>query len=192
VPGGTFITYGQIRADVKADEFGVYVASTDSKVYCVDRNNSKIKWQYFAGAALQDSPVVTKDRVYQAIPGRGVAAINKTEQKNNTQPQWQYNREALWVVENALQFLADDDKYAYLRGRDNTIIAVDRATGEVTFESTRSDFDVFGSNDKSDGIIYASTSRGQVMAIKPVLRPGSVGEIVLETRRVYEATAMAE
>ena len=41
------------------------------------------------------------------------------------------------------------------------------------------DFDLFASNDKGDGVIYAATSNGQVMAIQPVLKPGSVGELVL-------------
>lgn len=171
--GGVFLTYGAIRADVKADEFGVYIASTDSKLYCVDRNNAKVKWQYFGGKPLNDSPVVTKTDVYQVVPGLGVAAINKTEGK--------YNREPRWIVHGAVQFLSEDDRYAYVRQSDNVILAIDRATGQPAFKSKRADFDVFGTNAKGDGIIYAATTGGQVIAIRPVLKPGSVGELVLES-----------
>lgn len=169
---GVFLTYGAIRADVKADEFGVYVASTDSKLYCVDRNNAKVKWQYFGGTALRDSPIVTKTDVYQVVPGKGVVAINKTE--------GEYNREPRWVAEGAVQFLSEDDKYAYVRRADNVIVAIDRSTGNSAFQSKRADFDLFGTNTAGDGIVYAATSTGQVMAIRPVLKPGAVGELVLQ------------
>lgn len=180
--GGVFLTYGSIRADIKADDFGVYIASTDSKLYCVDRSNAKVKWQYFAGAELKQSPIITAKTVYQAIPGKGVAAINKTEGK--------YNREPDWVISDGLQFLSEDNKYAYIRRNDNVIVAIDRATGEVAFKSKRADFDLFASNDKGDGVIYAATSGGQVMAIQPVLKPGSVGELVLRPVRM-ESIALA-
>ena len=39
---------GHPVTDLKADDFGVYVAATDTKLYCLDRATGKIKWQYFA------------------------------------------------------------------------------------------------------------------------------------------------
>jgi outer membrane protein assembly factor BamB len=181
--GGVFLTYGSIRADIKADDFGVYVASTDSKLYCVDRSNAKVKWQYFAGAELRQSPIITPKTVYLAVPGKGVVAINKTEGK--------YNREPDWVVADGVQFLSEDNKYAYIRRNDNVIVAIDRETGEAAFKSKRADFDLFASNDKSDGVIYAATTNGQVMAIQPVLKPGSVGELVLNANPI-ESIALAK
>src|SRR5207249_3745661 len=63
-----FATAGRILADVKADDFGVYVASTDSKLYCLDRATGGIKWQYYAQHALENSPIVTPTTVYQIVP----------------------------------------------------------------------------------------------------------------------------
>ena len=60
------------------------------------------------------------------------------------------------------------------------IAAHDKRTGEVRFTSQRSDFTVFGTNlVKEDGIVYAATKRGRVIAVRPVLKPGTVGEVVM-------------
>jgi outer membrane protein assembly factor BamB len=166
---GVFLTGNRITGDVKADEFGVYIACTDSKLYCIDRGTGRLKWQYFATAPLTTGPQITKDMVFQFVPNRGLAAVPKTT--------GDFNRKAAWVLPEATMYLAEDDKYAYVRLRGNILGAVDKTTGEVKFRSKRSDLDVFGINIK-DGIIYAATKRGEVLAIKPVLKPGSVGELV--------------
>ena len=166
--GGVYLTSGSIVADIQADETGVYVASTDSKLYCVHRASGKTQWQYFGGSALNTPPELTETTVYQYVRGRGVVAIDKTG--------GQFNREARWAVGNATQFLAEDDANTYLRRRDGAIMAVDRATGKEKFRS-RGTFDVFASN-TGDNTIFAARKTGQVLAIRPVLKPGSVGEIV--------------
>ncbi len=146
-----------------------YISCTDSKLYCIDRGTGRLKWQYFATAPLTSGPQITKDLVFQYVPNRGLAAIPKTA--------GDFNRDAAWVLPEATMYLAEDDKYAYVRLRGNILGAVDKTTGEVKFRSKRSDLDVYGVNTK-DGIIYAATKTGQVLAIKPVLKPGTVGELV--------------
>lgn len=167
--GSQFRTSGAIVADVKADDFGVYVASTDSKLYCLDRTTGKTKWQYFASGGLTTAPIVTADSVYQYVKGRGVVAIDKTAGG--------FNRKARWTVEDSEQFLSADEKYVYLRMKNDRIVAVDKTSGEEKFSSKSRDFDLFASNAK-DSTIYAATKGGEVVAIRPVLTPGQVGELV--------------
>jgi outer membrane protein assembly factor BamB len=109
--------------------------------------------------------------VYQYVPGTGLVALPKAE--------GEFNRKPRWVAEDATQFLAQDDRNAYVRTKDNRIAARDKRTGEVRFTSQRRDFTVFGTNPKEDGIVYAGTKGGRVVAIRPVLKPGSVGEVVM-------------
>lgn len=167
--GGSFQA-GPIVSDIQADEQGVYFASMDSKLYSIDRHTGKINWIYFSGAPLSSGPVVREDRIYQHVPGRGVVAINKTEGK--------YHRETDWEVAGAEQYLSEDEKYVYLRAGDNSVVAADKKTGDVVFRTERSDFVVFGTNLK-DALIYAATADGKVIAIKPVVRGGVVGQMVL-------------
>ncbi|HVT89197.1 MAG TPA: PQQ-binding-like beta-propeller repeat protein [Tepidisphaeraceae bacterium] len=168
LPGNAFQTDGPISADLAVDDNGVYVASEDKKLYCLDRTSGKIKWIYFAGYAMTAGPVITPKIVYQLVPNVGLVAINKTEGK--------FNREPLWIQPSAQQVLAMDEKYVYVR-YGGTIAALDIANGQPVFESTRNDLQVFASDVKGS-TIYASTRGGTILAIKPVLKPGTVGELV--------------
>ncbi len=187
IENGIFKTYGPIVADLKADapsvkldQAGLYVASKDSTLYCIDPRSGKLKWQFFAGEPLVDAPVPTSDMVYQYIRGQGIAAIDK----NSTA----YNRPAKWIYAPAEQFLSEDDQYAYLmeprpdprhRSRiDHLIVAVDKQTGQKAFKSEHSDFSVFGIN-PFDSTIYVAYPAGQFLAVQPVTKPGQLGELVM-------------
>lgn len=172
-----FVTYGPIVANLAADDTGLYVASMDTKLYCLVRSNGKVKWQYFAGAPLSDAPVVTKDLVYQTVPGVGVAAIDKVQPITSQSPT--YNREPRWVAADAAQFLSQDDNFAYVRSNDNHIVALDKKTGKPAFTSERNDLTAFAVNTKGDGMIYVASDAGEIIAVKPVLQPGMVGEVVM-------------
>jgi outer membrane protein assembly factor BamB len=170
---GTFDTQGKFVSDIKADEFGVYASNTDSKLYCLDRGNGRIKWQYFASSPLKTSPVVTGTMVYQYVPENGIVAIEKTA--------GEFNRVPKWSVSDAVQVLSEDTAHVYLRGKDNRLMAVDKASGKVVFTSNSGAFTVFATNTR-DATIYAAASDGKVRAIRPVLKEGEVGTVVMDFR----------
>jgi len=180
--GGVFVTSGRIVGDVQIDETGVYVASTDSKVYCLDRNTGKINWQYFGGRPITATPHVTASTVYVTVPGQGLVALDKGK--------GEFNRTPRWISKDARKFLSEDAKHTYLATRDGKIQAVDRASGKIVFVSQGKGYDLFVSNPKDD-MIFAARKDGTVYAIKPVLGPGVVGEIVMnesvKVERVEEA-----
>ena len=175
LPGNLFATHGKFLSDITADETGVYASNTDTKLYVLDRNNGRIKWQYYASNALKTAPVVTGTMVYQLVPGKGLIALDK-----NTGG---FNREPKWTVKDAVQFLSEDEGHSYLLRRDNTILAVDKESGQVQFTSKQKGFDVFATN-TTDAIIFAATDKGLVVAIRPVLAAGESGEIVMRWERV--------
>ena len=168
--GGTFRTDGAIHADVKSDEHGVYVASADSKLYCIDPETGRLRWQYFAGVPLYDTPAVTASAVYLHVRERGVVAISKTIDT--------YNRPAKWVAKDAVEFLAEDASLAFFRSYNDGIIGVDKETGEVKIRSEIKGLAAFAVNEK-DGLIYAATAGGKIFAAVPVTKPGEVGELVM-------------
>jgi outer membrane protein assembly factor BamB len=171
LPGGVFQTGAPIVGDLTVDNDNVYVASTDNKLYAINRNNGKLRWQYFGSSSMRTGPAVSSDTVYQFVPGTGLVAIDKA--------QGEFIRKPRWVAQDATQLLAQDERNAYVRSRGNRIVALDKKTGEVRFTSQR-DFAVFGTNlVKEDGIVYAATKKGRVVAVRPVLKPGTVGEVVM-------------
>lgn len=169
---GVFGTYGRVDANLAADQSGVYIASTDTKLYCLQRAGGRVKWQYFAGTPLHTGPTLTKDTVYLVVPGTGLVAIDKNAATQGT-------REARWTAADATQFLSEDEHYVYVRTTQNLIAALDKATGQQRFVSRRPDLVAFAENTKGDGICYVSTQFGRIIAVRPVLHPGEVGEVVL-------------
>jgi len=174
LPGGTntFNTLGQFVSDIKADDYGVYASNTNSKLFCIDRVTGKLKWQYYSGEPLRDSPIVYPATVYQLVPTVGIVAIDKAS--------GQFNRQPKWIVKNAVQVLSEDASFVYLRGTDGDILAADKKTGQVMFTS-KSKWDVFATN-LTDATIYAATGSGHVIAVKPILKAGEVGTMVMEFR----------
>ena len=178
---GWFQTQGKFVSDIKADDTGVYAANTDSKLYCLDPLTGRIRWQYWGSAALKTAPVVTATMVYQYVPGQGIVAIDKLQGEPNRKPRW--------IVKDARQVLSEGEQHVYLRRRDNRLMAVDNQTGEVVFTSQTSPYEVVAPH-LNDALIYAATRDGQVAAIRPVLREGEVGVVVMDLRE--EPIALAE
>lgn len=168
LPNGMFHTHGPIVAGLIADESGVYVASTDSTLTALNRNNGRVKWQYFAGEALRQTPVVTKDMVFEQIHGAGIVAIDKINGA--------YNRSPRWVGADLERILAEDEKFVYALNRDHELLALDKKTGKPQFSVKRHDLSAFATNIK-DGTIYCVTTGNRMLAITSVLKPGVVGEV---------------
>ncbi len=192
--GGYFLTSGGIVADLRADDSGLYVASTDSKLYCINRATGKLQWQYFAAAPLVAAPVLTPDTVYQVTPNRGLVALDKTPPAalppHDAPAPKAYDRRPRWTYPMAEGFLAQDAKFTYVsESRPNpadgsaplhVIVALDKQTGQKAFESSHDDFSCFGINPR-DGLIYVAFANGKLMALQPVLRAGQIGELVRAT-----------
>ncbi len=168
VPGGFFHTYSPIVADLAGDEQGIYVASTDTKLVCLNRNNGKVKWQYSAANALTEGPIATKELVFQHVPGTGYVVIDKMN--------GQYNRTPIWIANDVVHILSADDKFVYVHRSDGTIVALDKTNGHAVFTSKRRDIATYTTNPK-DGMIYAVTTANRVLAITSVTKPGVVGEL---------------
>lgn len=167
--GGYFVTDRGIKADLVADEFGVYVASLDTKLYCLDRLTGKIRWVYHAGTPLESAPVVTADAVYLIHPDRGLVALDKGGPKKY--------REAKWEVSGVRQVVSVDDQHVYAVRSDNVLLALDKQTGKLKFTGVRNDLTHFATN-LQGSTIFAATASGETLAIKPVLRAGTVGTLV--------------
>lgn len=190
---GAFKTEGPIQADLAVDDTGVYVPSTDSRMYVLQRGSGRLKWQFYGGRPLTEGASVTSTTVYLPVPDAGIAAFRKGE-NDATDPTLAPNRRPLWLAAGMTQFLAEDERFAYVRrGSDNAIVALDKVTGQFMFENNRRDLVHFATNPKMDGVIFAASKTNRVLAIKPVLKPGVVGELVWNERDVApsDETAVA-
>jgi hypothetical protein len=105
------------------------------------------------------------------VPGQGIVGLDKM--------QGEFNRKPRWIIKNAVQVLSEDEQNVYLRRRDNRLLAVNKQSGEIGFTSKGNVYNVFATN-KDDALIYAATRDGRLVAIRPVLREGEVGVLVMD------------
>jgi outer membrane protein assembly factor BamB len=147
-----------VRADLVADEFGVYVASTDTTLYVLDRTNGKIRWRYMAQQPLEASPFVTADRVYLIVPEFGLVALDKLQGK--------LFREPLWTSPGVKQILSADNRRVYVLTESGQALALDKLTGQIRYQADMNEYDLFTTN-RRDATVYAATKAGKLVAFKP-------------------------
>jgi len=168
-PDPGYIQTGGVYCDLAADEQGVYVASHDTKLYCLDRTTGLIKWVYYASRPLSQSPVAAKNTVYQYVPDIGLVAIDKASTRGNAS--------AKWIAPGVTQWIAEDANLVFVADASDRIVALDKATGKPLFQSAGAHFAAFGTN-QGDATIYAVTPGGRLCSVRAVLRPGWVGTLV--------------
>lgn len=169
-PRPYFATADSITADLRVDEYGLYVAGTDLQLYCLDRLTGRLKWSYFAEVPLYRPPYPTSEYVFQPVQGKGVVCLSKAEGQT-------VGRDPIWTAAGARDVLAQDEDNIYMVDNDGFIVAYEKATGEELFRSQRNDFTIFARN-TTGSRIFAGKPDGQIVAIDPVLRRGEVGELV--------------
>ena len=168
---GTFHTDGKIDAPLRVDEGGVFVPSTDTKLYCLDAVTGRIRWTYYSGVPLHNEVQPGKDMVYTQVDGMGMVALDKkTGEPKVRQPRWN-NRDAV-------KALSDDAQNVYVMTKGRKIAALDKKTGEARFTSARSDYVQYAENlVPKDNTIFVMTADNTLMALTPVTRPGVVGRL---------------
>jgi hypothetical protein len=160
LPRGAFATGGAVVADLVADDFGVYVASTDSSLYVLNRNTGRIRWRHAAEVSLTEDPLVTEDRVYLIVPGVGLRAFDKFE------PADQMLRSPLWSTDGIRQIVAMGERSIFAVTDDSRLVAIDPASGRVRYQSEPTGLELFAFN--PDGItIYGASKAGRVVTFRP-------------------------
>ena len=150
-----FRTAAAVTADLVVDDFALYVASTDTRLYALEPSSGRIKWRYPAEVALRQPPLVTKEWVYQVVPGRGLAALQKTAAGEYRTP--------VWTAANVTKALSADDRFVYaIEGRDR-MVALGRDDGAVKF-SVAGAFDYFIAG--PDQTLYAVTDAGAIVSFQ--------------------------
>lgn len=166
LPDKSFQTDAEIVADLAADDYAVYVAGTDKKLYAIDRATGKVRWYYFAQTPLTDAPIVTADAVFQIVPGKGIVKIEKVK--------GDLYRTPLWTAPDVTQYVSADATNVYAKKSDGELVALDQSTGKVKF-TVALPFDRLYATNLGDPTIYSADKLGRVTIIKPVLKAGQVG-----------------
>lgn len=149
-----FNIIGQILAPVVMDDEGVYVSSTNTKLYKLGLDSGKMMWEYpfQAGAVLTDSVALGKQTIYQYAGVNGLYAVDKTTGRE------------VWQLESGLGFITEAENRAYVMARNGVLAVMDNAAGAplrmVNFAAV-TDY----AYNPYDSVIYVSDEKGRVAAI---------------------------
>ena len=168
IVGGAFKADRSVLANLVVDDYAVYVASTDSKLYALDRTSGRIKWRYMSQTALGDAPFVTADHVYQVVPNLGVVSLAKMLPETQERPY----RTAQWTASGMTRVLGVDDKYLYGVVGTGTVAAVDLVTGDTRFE-VKGNFDYYAFG--PDKTVYTADRSGHVFSFARAPYSGDAG-----------------
>jgi outer membrane protein assembly factor BamB len=182
-PDDAFDTQSKVFGSIAVDNAYCYCSTDSGKVLCLDKNTGKLQWQFFSGQPLMTGPQVSDSGVYQYVPTQGLVAIDKSDkltlgdQESVASPL----RTARWTLANGLRVLSEDETYLYVTlatgGRSVGLAAVDKQTGQIAFQTQRTDIQFLTSQPKA-ALIYGATRSGLLVAFKPTLQPGSYGQLV--------------
>lgn len=148
---------GRISCDLAVEQNKVFIASEDTKVYCLSVTG-KLLWQQFLEAPLRQSPVPVgrTGMLYQYSPGKGMYAL---QIERRGEPAWKAPRGDL------TQFVAATGLRAYFVNTAGELEAVNPATGEkiVAFSMKRPA--MFATN-REDSSIFLCTTDGRIIALR--------------------------
>jgi len=167
-------TGGPITADLTQDESCVYAGSEGFNAYCVDKASGRVNWTFRAQGPVR-RPVWLLDDETVLIRGEGFAlyAVDKARGIEK----WR-DAEALYPVANG--------RYLYVLTENQTIKALDHATGEAAWEQSVAEFSHVPEN-LINSAITLCTADGQLFLLREV---GDSAALVPEM--VAEAEAKAE
>ena len=139
-PGGLktqwrFQTEGAIRADAVVTDNTVYVASTDGRLYALNKQDGKRLWEFETGGALAGEPAVAGNMVIVTSRDNRVYAVNRRTGRLrwsfSMQPD-QLTTKADWKYFTAAPVVAQGS--VYIGSGSGTLYVLDQRTGRLQWK----------------------------------------------------------
>lgn len=145
----------EIIAPMVQDGNDLVFAAKDAGLYCISAATGQLKWKYRLGAVPKKAPVVTVNKVYQYVPGVGLAAINKKTGK------------LIWNISDGLAMLAESANRTYIKTSNGNLTVIDDQKGKKLYSLNFKSAKLYASN-TTDSYIYIADQKGRIACLKPV------------------------
>ena len=136
------------------DNEAVYVASRDTNIYRVDKNNGRLFWKYQVQARPKKAPVVTDKVVYQYLRDYGITAIDKKFGKKK------------WQLKDAVAVLAENEDLVYIITKSGKLVVMDNKKNKIKTSVDFSPVEIYLTN-AMDSKIYVANKAGKLMCLQP-------------------------
>jgi len=150
---------GGVTGAIVKDWMSLFFAGKDTHVYRLDvvglPEKTRLVWKYQAAAVLDRGPRVTQEVVYQYVPGKGLAAIDKESGSE------------MWLVPGGADLLAEASGKAYVITQGEKLVVMDNAKSRRVRSVNFAGVTVYASN-TGDDKFYVADKLGRVVCLQPV------------------------
>lgn len=153
---------GPVFGRLAEDTAGVYAASTDQSVYCLDRQSGKTRWKYFTESPITGDLSLFGDALLVQVPSEGLVCL-ATDSKGNMDGVRRWSADAPGTVAGAIgpNIVVIDAESRRIRllelSRGGLVAAVPMgATSDLTIGSG------------NDGNLLVVASDGRVQLLEPL------------------------
>ncbi|NOT00556.1 MAG: PQQ-binding-like beta-propeller repeat protein [Phycisphaerales bacterium] len=143
-----------VSGGLHVDESGVYVASSDHRLYVLDEQTGDAISRYLLPGPLFDTPVVVQRTVYQYCRGAGMFAYDTD------------TRDAMWNLADVTRFVARAAEKLVAMDAGGDLVFLDNDTGALRGSMALPESAMAAENGR-DAVLYLAMPDGRVMCAKP-------------------------
>jgi outer membrane protein assembly factor BamB len=153
-----FNAAGPLAGPVVQNGSSLFFACKDTNVYRIDMVNPmmvRLIWKHQTEGVPDRAPRVTENMVYQYVPGRGLAAIDRQ------------SGGSVWSLPEGVDLLTETADKAYAITNLNTLVVMDNSTAKRLYWVNFAGVSAHVAN-TPDSTIYIADKRGRVTCLEPV------------------------
>lgn len=146
-----------IAGPIVRDGSSLFFASKDTNVYRIDMTDITqvtFVWKHQLPGILENAPRVTRDVVYQHIPGQALTAIDKRSGR------------FMWSVPNGTELLAEVAAKAYVITSNRTLTVMDNNRAKKLYRVNFASVSRYAAN-AAGPKIYVADKPGRVACLEP-------------------------
>ncbi len=148
-------TDGEVRAAPSARDGFLYIASTDHRVYCMEKGRRRLVWDYATGYPVEERPAVINDRVYAAS---GEPRLHALQAKDAT---------PLWTAGGVARLAAVGGDYVYGLTDESELVALAKDSGVAVAGMAIDREQTCLVNDQTDRVFVVNDD-GYVQCLYPI------------------------
>jgi outer membrane protein assembly factor BamB len=148
-----FETDASIETPIGYGAGSLFVASEDTRLYCLNRETGIRRWTFTAGVPIRQQPHVVGSSVFVAPSKDGVYCLVAA------------SGVIRWHQPLADEFLAANDKYVFATDRLHNVLMLSHEDGSVLGEAPLRGYTVKVANDRTDRLYLASPD-GLIVCIR--------------------------
>ena len=149
-------TLGMVTAQPVAGPHGIYVASEDQSLYCLNKASLNDRWRYFAQTPLKKRPLLIGDRLFIPVNDNMVHVIDAVDGPIDNKP--------LWIRDYCKPLYIKGDRI--LLSTPESLEIVNKNTGHVlvSVPTTSVGFAMLVEGDR----LLLASPYGQIVVLEPI------------------------